>query len=223
MSQHKPFDPDRDDFAIVLAELEPGKVSVGFRFGDDEYIQVFADGLTPQQATQMLQDIQEKRITAEDIAARDWRAVRLPAEQIDRRIQPPRKAKQQETPPKAEPAAEGLNVLRQDGREEPRAAEIRQDWRAWAKANGYRHRLNNPVSHGAMRIALELWQGPPPDQYLIYHPLIPGTSNTESLYILPDKEAAENFLDLARQMAKMVLATVAGKDAFIRDQKAQQN
>ena len=30
-------------------------------------------------------------------------------------------------------------------------------------------------------------------------------------------------LDIACQMAKMVLATVAGKDAFIRDQKAQQN
>lgn len=85
MSDQQPFHPDEDDFAIVLAELEPGKVSVGFRFGGDEYIQVFAEGLTPEQATQMLKDIQEQRITAEDLAARDWRAVRLPLEQGDMR------------------------------------------------------------------------------------------------------------------------------------------
>lgn len=223
MSQHKPFDPERDDFAIVLAELEPGKVSVGFRFGDDEYIQVFADGLTPEQAAQMLKDIQEKRITAEQITARDWRAVHLPPEQINKRIQPPRKPKQPTPPPPAEPAAEGLNVLRQDGKTEPRAAAIRKNWRVWAQTHRYRYRLSVPVSQGGVGIRLELWQGPPPDRYLVYHPLIPGTSNTESLYILPDRDAAENFLDLARQMAQMALATVAAKDSFIRDQKAQQN
>jgi hypothetical protein len=99
---------------------------------------------------------------------------------------------------------EGLAVLRQDGKAEKRIDAIRKDWRAWASQQGYHQRLRVPVSAGALSIALEVWQGPAPDRFLLYHPAIPTTSNTEALIILPDKETLETQLDMARQLARAV-------------------
>lgn len=122
------------------------------------------------------------------------------------------------------PVSEGLHIMRYDQQPEKRTAEILPDWRAWAQRTGYRQRLTVPVSSGTQSIKLEVWQNPAgPDKYLLYHPLIAGTSNTECLYILADKDTLESMLDTTRQMAQMVLGMVQTKDAVIREQKAQQN
>ncbi len=122
------------------------------------------------------------------------------------------------------PVSEGLHIMRYDQQPEKRAAEIMPDWRAWAQRAGYRQRLTVPVSSGPRSITLEVWQHPTgPDKYLLYHPLIAGTSNTECLYILADRETLESMLDTTRQMAQMVLSMVQTKDTVVREQKAQQN
>lgn len=122
------------------------------------------------------------------------------------------------------PVSEGLHIMRYDQQPEKRAAAILPDWRAWAQGAGYRQRLTVPVSGAGQRITLEVWQHPTgPDTYLLYHPLIAGTSNTECLYILDDRETLETMLDTTRQMAQMVLGMVGARDSVVREQKAQQN
>lgn len=118
----------------------------------------------------------------------------------------------------------GLQILRSDQQPEKRAAEIIPDWRAWAQRAGYRQRLTVPTSAGALSITIETWERPTgPDKFLLYHPLIPGTSNTEALYIVADRATLESMLNAARQLAQSVMQMVQASASYAREQKAQQN
>lgn len=122
------------------------------------------------------------------------------------------------------PDTEGLQILRSDQKPEKRAAEILPDWRAWAQRAGYRQRLTVPARSGALSITIETWErSAGPDKFLLYHPLLPGTSNTEALYIIGDKATLESMLSAARQLAQGVLRMVEARDSVVREQKAQQN
>lgn len=118
----------------------------------------------------------------------------------------------------------GLQILRSDQKPEKRAAEILPDWRAWAQRAGYRQRLTVPASSGALSITIETWErSAGPDKFLLYHPLIPGTSNTEALYIVADRATLESMLNAARQLAQSVMQMVQASASYAREQKAQQN
>jgi hypothetical protein len=122
------------------------------------------------------------------------------------------------------PDNDGLQILRSDQKPEKRAAAILPDWRAWAQRAGYRQRLTVPTSAGALSITFEVWQHPSaPDKFLLYHPLLPDTSNTEALFIIPDKATLESMLSAARQLAQGAMQMVQARDSVIREQKAQQN
>ena len=122
------------------------------------------------------------------------------------------------------PDTEGLQILRSDQQPEKRAAEIAPDWRAWAQRAGYRQRLTVPVSSGALSVTFEAWErSAGPDKFLLYHPSIPGTSNTECLYIVADRGTLESMLSAARQLAQSVMQMVQASASYAREQKAQQN
>lgn len=122
------------------------------------------------------------------------------------------------------PDTEGLQILRSDQKPEKRAAEILPDWRAWAQRAGYRQRLTVPTSAGALSVTFEVWQrASVQDQYLLYHPLLPETSNTEALFIIADKDTLESMLSAARQLAQGAMSMVQARDTITREQKAQQN
>jgi hypothetical protein len=117
-----------------------------------------------------------------------------------------------------------LRILREDQKPEKRAAEILSDWRAWAQRAGYHQRLTVPVSSGTRSITLETWEHPTaPDTFLLYHPLIPSTPDTERLYILADKEALESMLGAACQMAQGVMHMLQTRDDIIRGRSAYHN
>ena len=114
-----------------------------------------------------------------------------------------------------------LRILHPDGKADPRDTAIRHDWRAWAERNGYRQATSVPVADETQRIVLEVWQGAPSELYLVYHPVLPGTSESESLYFLPDREGAEQFLKAAQQLAKAALETGTTRAASREEQQAQ--
>lgn len=226
MDEPEPVPETITDVQIVMAELKSGTASVGLRFNKQETVQFAWLHLPLAEAAKIAAGIARKEITSEQIAARDWHAVRVPLNQgqaYTRKVftETPKQPPISPVPDEIERG--GLAVLRQDGKVEQRAAAIRKDWRAWANRQGYHQRLRVPVSAGRLSVALEVWQGPAPDRFLLYHPAIPNTTNTESIIILPDKETLETHLDLARQMARLALQTAQARDQMIAEQKAQQN
>jgi hypothetical protein len=108
-----------------------------------------------------------------------------------------------------------MNILRQDQQPEPRAAEISKDWRAWATKEGYVQGRTIPVTQGNVSITLEVWANPiAKDPFLLYHPPIPNTEETEVLYILEDQNGMEGMLEVTTQMAAMVMALAQDRTAF---------
>ena len=96
-----------------------------------------------------------------------------------------------------------LKIMRLDKKEEPRAAEIAQDWRQWANDNSYIKTTAIPLQEGHMQITLEVWEHlfPGEDTYLFYHPEIPTTVDTEVLYILDDREKLNRIVSISQHMA----------------------
>lgn len=69
-------------WAVVMAELKPGTVSVGIRFDEDPTAHFFMLHKTPAEATKVVADIAKGTITLKDIAGYDWQAVELPFDQM---------------------------------------------------------------------------------------------------------------------------------------------
>lgn len=63
---------------FVMAELKPGKVSIGWRFNGQDTVHLFYFNLSPDEAAQTMKQIIDKQITDKDIARLDWQAVYLP-------------------------------------------------------------------------------------------------------------------------------------------------
>ena len=63
---------------LVLVELTPGKVGVGFRLGHSDTVDLIEEDLSPQEAIQFLADISEGRIDTEELSQRPMRTVILP-------------------------------------------------------------------------------------------------------------------------------------------------
>lgn len=65
---------------FVMAELRLGKVSIGWRFNQQNTVHFFYFDLTPQAAAETMKKIVDRQITDKDIALLDWQAVYLPIE-----------------------------------------------------------------------------------------------------------------------------------------------
>lgn len=65
---------------FVMAELRPGKVSIGWKFNGQATCHFFFFDMTPQAAAETMRHILDQEITDKDIARLDWRAVYLPVE-----------------------------------------------------------------------------------------------------------------------------------------------
>jgi hypothetical protein len=63
---------------LVLVELTPGKVGVGFRLGHSDTVDLIVEDLSPQEAIQILADITEGRVDIEELSQRPMRTVVLP-------------------------------------------------------------------------------------------------------------------------------------------------
>jgi hypothetical protein len=79
--QPEPPQPEAEELALVMAELIPGKVSVGFRLGQEDMIDIFAENLSPQEAAQLSADISQGRIDMEELSRRPMREVYFPIDQ----------------------------------------------------------------------------------------------------------------------------------------------
>lgn len=104
-----------------------------------------------------------------------------------------------------------MKVLRWDKQPEPRRGEIRANWRAWARQNGYKQLRSVPLTVGQMSIAFEVFKHEDEhqkDAYLLYHPRIGEVKNTRSLSIFPDADTLENALEASQQMARRVMAVI---------------
>jgi hypothetical protein len=103
-----------------------------------------------------------------------------------------------------------LRVLPTDNTLQPDEAEIARDWRKWANNIGYIQKKTIPVKQGRMTIVLEMWVHPEMSEhaYLMYHPEIPTTKDTEALYILESQEQLEGLVEISVQMALNVMHMV---------------
>ncbi len=78
-----PRENESEDLTLVLAELTPGKVSVGFRLGQQDMVDLFAEDLSPQEAAQLAADISQGRVDLEELSRRPMREVYFPIDQAE--------------------------------------------------------------------------------------------------------------------------------------------
>lgn len=107
-----------------------------------------------------------------------------------------------------------LKVLRSDKQPQPDEAEIVKDYRKWAKNIGYILKQSIPVKQGRMQITLETWEHPHMVEhaYLLYHPEIPTSKDTEALYILETEEELDNLVEISKQMAAMAMQMMQARN-----------
>jgi hypothetical protein len=72
------------EWQVVMAELKKGKASVGIRFNREDMVHFFEMHKSPQEAARIVADIALGKITLQDIARYDWRAVNLPYKEAER-------------------------------------------------------------------------------------------------------------------------------------------
>jgi hypothetical protein len=72
-----------ENFSIVLAELTPGKVSVGFRLGQEDMVDLFAEDLSPQEAAKLAANIAQGSIDLEELSRRPMREIYFPVDQAE--------------------------------------------------------------------------------------------------------------------------------------------
>lgn len=92
---------------------------------------------------------------------------------------------------------------------------ILRDWRKWAAQNGYVLYSTVPLTSDKLSILFEIYKHPDPrhtDTYLLYHPPIGTTTNTEVLCILPDLTVLNQILEAEKQMALSVMKLLQQKD-----------
>jgi hypothetical protein len=94
-----------------------------------------------------------------------------------------------------------MRIERQDKQPEPRADQIRENWRAWAKVNGYVQKEGILVKVGVLSVLLEIWVSP--SMGLIYLPSISQTKSEDILYI------AENLDEMLETVKKLVISALA--------------
>jgi hypothetical protein len=100
--QH-PREDESENLALVLAELTPGKISVGFRLGQQDMVDLIASDLSPQEAAQLAADISQGRVDLEELSRRPMREVYFPIDQA--------------APETAEPTTEYKYTLPEDDQE----------------------------------------------------------------------------------------------------------
>lgn len=103
-----------------------------------------------------------------------------------------------------------LKVLRTDNKPQPDEAEIAKDYRKWANNIGYILKKRIPVKQGRMTITLETWEHPHMVEhaYLMYHPEIPTSKDTEALYILSSEDELEGLVEVSTQLAAVVMEMI---------------
>ncbi|GLV53953.1 hypothetical protein KDH_08040 [Dictyobacter sp. S3.2.2.5] len=92
---------------------------------------------------------------------------------------------------------------------------ILHDWRRWAAHNGYVLDSTVPLTLDRISMLFEVYKHPDPhhtDAYLLYHPPIGDTTNTEVLCILPDRTVLNQILEAEKQMALSVMRLLQQKD-----------
>ncbi len=75
-----------------------------------------------------------------------------------------------------------VTIEREDKKSEPRAKEIQQNWRAWARTNGFIQEKTESIEVGSLRVVLEIWEQQQ-SKCLIYMPPILSTQGGDILYI----------------------------------------
>ena len=77
-----------EHLTIVLAELVEGKASVGFRLGQDDMVDFFAEDLEPGDAAKLVADISQGRVDLEELSHRPMREVYFPVDQAEAKAPP---------------------------------------------------------------------------------------------------------------------------------------
>ncbi len=101
-----------------------------------------------------------------------------------------------------------MHILHWDKTRDFQADSILPDWREWARRNGYQHIRSVPLSVGNLSITFEVFKHHNEnhtDAYLLYHPRIGETTNTETLCILPDDRVLQQMFEAEQQMAISVM------------------
>lgn len=104
-----------------------------------------------------------------------------------------------------------MRVLHWDKKRDSQIENILPDWRRWATNHGYFLVETAPLSCGSLSILFEIYQHQNPqyvDTYLLYHPPIGETRNTEVLCILPNKAILDQILEAEKQMALSVMKSL---------------
>ncbi len=105
-----------------------------------------------------------------------------------------------------------INIERVDKKHEPRFDEIQQDWRTWARKNGYKGKKAISVKQNDMNISLEILENPKQeDVYLLYIPPIPKTVGGETLYIITNQEQLNFMVDAAKKMVAAAIVMTQEK------------
>jgi hypothetical protein len=107
-----------------------------------------------------------------------------------------------------------MRVIHWDKKRKFYADLVLPDWRKWAQENHYILVETLPLTRGNMQILFEIYRHPDPnslDAYLLYHPPIGATTNTEILCILPNKSVFEQVLQAEQQMALSVIKLMQEK------------
>jgi hypothetical protein len=108
-----------------------------------------------------------------------------------------------------------MRILHWDKKHNILHDDIQQDWRNWAANHGYTLIKTVPLSLGGLSIIFEIYQHQNPnhaDPYLLYHPPIGHTTNTEILCVLPHETALNKILQSEKQMALYVMELLQQDD-----------
>ena len=75
-----PAPGDIHHIEFVMAELKPGKISIGWRLNGQSTCHFFFCDMMSDQAAETMKRILDQEITDKDIAKLNWQAVYLPVE-----------------------------------------------------------------------------------------------------------------------------------------------
>ncbi len=99
-----------------------------------------------------------------------------------------------------------------DKKPDPRCDEIQQDWRTWAKRNGYTKTEPIPVAVNNMNVSLEIFENlAQEDAFLLYLPSTPRTVGGETLYIIAHQEQLTSMVDAVKKMVTVAMVMAQEK------------